>query len=294
MFSNVDVRRSVPAVIARAVASVAARLLLLTQVSLAGVAPPLWAQTAPNSDPTYQALRNLTVGSESVRVTNLDLKRDKGTFHLHSGSVCFAAPVQGKVTGAVFTGNGNFVLDAPPSEGNMLKLLTNENEFSESFTEMTLRFTDSTYDEIKKAGQAASEACKADAMKDSQRVTRTKLKENLEARILEDLLSPEPGGLFVAFIHGKRYNDKERFTIDPHQAGDQVQLMTYDENKLGIWGSFNLSGEHKEGTVGMPIRIEHQELDTTIENNATLTGKATTTFVAGLGGMRVVAFDLFP
>ena len=51
---------------------------------------------APNSDPTYQALRNLTLSGEGVSVTNVDLKRDVGTFHLRSGTVCFANPVQGR------------------------------------------------------------------------------------------------------------------------------------------------------------------------------------------------------
>lgn len=44
----------------------------------------------PNSDPTYQALRNLTLSGEAVSVNNLDLKRDAGTFHLHSGTVCLS------------------------------------------------------------------------------------------------------------------------------------------------------------------------------------------------------------
>jgi peptidase M1-like protein len=269
-------------------------LLFLATISiLLGIVPVSCAQSGPNSDQTYQALRNVILSGESVSVSNLELKRDAGTFHLRSGTVCFAAPVQGKVTGAVFAGDGNFVLDAPPSERGMLKLLTKENEFSENFSQMALRFTDSTYEEIKKGGSAASGACDAGPLKDSQRTTRYRLKENLEVRILQDLLSPEPGGVFVAFIRGKRYNDKELFTIDPHESGDQVQFMTYDENKYGLWASFRSSGEYKKGTVGMPIGIEHQQLDTTIEGNANLTGKAATTFVARLDGVRVVPLNLF-
>src|SRR5271170_4871455 len=84
---------------------------------------------APNSDPVYQQLRNLTLSGEAVSVSNFSLKRDAGTFHLHSGTVCFVAPVQGKVTGAVFIGEGNFVLDPPlESERKSLKLLTKEDE----------------------------------------------------------------------------------------------------------------------------------------------------------------------
>ena len=37
----------------------------------------------------------------------------------------------------------------------MLKLLTKENEFSETFSQMVLRFTDSTYEEIKGASTPA-------------------------------------------------------------------------------------------------------------------------------------------
>jgi len=103
-------------------------------------------QPGANSDPTYQQLRNLTLGAEAVSVNNFELKRDAGTFHLHSGTVCFVAPVQGKVTGAVFVGEGNFILDPPQSERSMLKLFSKENEFSEKFEHLVLRFTDSTYD----------------------------------------------------------------------------------------------------------------------------------------------------
>jgi hypothetical protein len=52
--------------------------------------------SAPNSDPIYQQLRNITLDSESVNVTGLDLKRDAATFHLHSGIVCFVPAVARK------------------------------------------------------------------------------------------------------------------------------------------------------------------------------------------------------
>jgi hypothetical protein len=273
-------------------------LLLTATVILSGQAAS--AQTAapgPNSDPTYQALRNLTLGSESVSVSNFELKREAATFHLRSGTVCFAVPVAGRVTAAVFTGDGNFVLTPPASEAAMLKLLTKENEFSENFSQMVLRFTDSTYDEIKKGGTAGSSGCDSGLLKDSQHVTRHKLKQNLESRILEDLLSPEPGGLFVAFIHGKRYNGQELYQIDPHDNRDQVDFSTYDENKYGDWASFPMSSElsdkKKKGAVGQPIRIQHQQIEATLEKSANLIGKTQTTFTANLNGLRVAPFDLF-
>jgi hypothetical protein len=262
---------------------------------------------APNSDPTYQQLRNLSLSGEVVSVNNLTLKRDAAKFHLRSGTVCFLGSVQGKVTGAVFSGDGSLVLDVPlAGERSSLKLLTKESEFSEAFDHLVLRFTDGTFDEIKKHSGVASGGCEVGSLQDSQKTMRKKLNYNLDGRIFEDVLSPEPGGLFVAFVHGKHYNDKEIFAIDPHGAPalimplapEEVELITYDESKFGAWASFHLSDEYKNGTAtgaqkNALVHIEHQSLDSTIEKNASLIGKATTTFVAQTNGVRVVPFDLF-
>ncbi len=146
---------------------------------------------------------------------------------------------------------------------------------------------------LRKAAAPPPLACDAGLLKDSQNTTRHKLKNNLEARILEDVLSPEPGGLFYAFIHGKRYNDKEIYEINPDWGSYQVSFRTYDENKLGEWASFSLSGKHARDSVGKPMRIEHQQLDVTFEKNGSLSGKAATDLVAQRNGVRVVPFDLF-
>lgn len=258
--------------------------------------------SGPNSDPIYQQLRNIGLGGEAVTVSNLDLKRDTATFHLHSGIVCFVGPVQGKVTGAVFVGNGGMNLDAPNlDEKKSLRLLTKEDEFSENFEHLVLRFTDQTYEEIKKAGTPANSSCDAGLLQDSQHITRKKLHNNISARILQDVLSDKPGGLFVAFISGKRYDSKMLFMIDPNgawdAAPDEVELMTYGENKSGTWAAFRSSPEYASrlgATRGRTsIHIERQQLDATIEKNAHLTSKATTSFVARTDGVRAVAFNLF-
>jgi len=268
------------------------------------------ASIAPNSDPIYRQLRDVGLSGEALAVNNLTLKRDAATFHLNSGSVCFLAPVQGKVTGAVFVGSGTMILEPPlPMEMSSLKLLTKENEFSENFSQLVLRFTDSTYDELKKSGNGGnSTGCDSGLLDNTKNALRHNrmLKYNLDGRILEDVLGSEPGGLFVAFVHGKRYNDKEIYAIDPHGAPslimavapEEVELLTYDENKLGVWAAFHLSDEYKTGTAtgsqkNSVLHIEHQQLDTTIEKNANLIGKAITTFVAGANGLRVAPFDLF-
>jgi len=266
---------------------------------------PLVADQAPNADASYQQLRNITVGTEAVTVSDLTLKRDAAHFQLNSGTVCFLSPVQGKVTGAIFVGEGRLLLTPPvAAEQRSLKLLTKETEFSESFNQLVLRFTDTTYDELKKAGKPGSpSACDAGLLSDSQHTMRKKLHYNLDARILQDVLSPEPGGFFIAFIRGKHYSDKMLLAIDPHGLPDvypeEIELQTYEDNKEGVWAAFHYSSEYRDGMASSAqqnnvVHIEHQQLDTELEKSGHLNGKAVTTIVARQSGVRVVPFALFP
>jgi hypothetical protein len=294
-------------------AALVAALLPLAHSTAAQSVPP--ASVGANSDPTYQKLRNISLG-EAVSVTDLTLQRDAGVFHLHSGMLCFLEPVGGRITGAVFQGDGSLTLTPPTaSEMRSLSLLTREPEFNEQFNTLVLRFTDGTYDEIKKAAHPASQSCDAHALQESQNAARKRLRYNIDGRILQDLLGTGPGGFFIAFISGKRYSDRMVYAIDPHgvpplafyAAGaisdalplgpEEVVLMTYADNKAGYWAVFHLSDEYKSGTAtgsqkNSVLQIEHQQLDTTIDRSAHLSGKADTTFVSRVDGLKVVPFNL--
>jgi Peptidase family M1 domain len=257
----------------------------------------VFAQAAPSPDAsaTYSALRNLALGSESVSISNYDLKRDAATFRFRSGTICFLAPVNNKVTGAVFVGDATFLLNPPfESERKSLEYLTKSSEFNEHFERALFRFTDSTYDDLKKAGAPASGGCDANILKDSQNVTRHRLKHNLEIDVLAELLSPNPRPMFIAFIHGKNYNDKELFQLDPNQDANQVEFITYDENKFGEWAAFNFTEPHPAGSAGKNFRMDHHTLETSFEKSGALTGKSTTTIVSLRNGLRVLPLDLFP
>ena len=262
-----------------------------------------------NSDPTYQALRNIGLSGEVVATHSLVLKRDAGTLIFKSGNLYFLAPVAGKVTGAVFVGEGNFQL-APSvkAERQSLSILTKDPEgvINEEFNQAVFRFTDDTYGEVKKLGsmsQGPVDAHAKDILNDHQSLLRHTLHYNLSGRILQDLLSDQEGGLLYAFIKGKKYSGKLLFAIDPHGAPsvepEEVVLLTYDEAKLGIWCSFHLAPEYASGKAtgnqkNALIDIEHQQLDMTIERNGKIQGTATTRFLAQSDRVRVLPFDLFP
>jgi hypothetical protein len=259
---------------------------------------------AANSNSTYQQLRRIGLSGEAVSVSDFILRRDAGVFTFKTGTFYFTAPVEGKITGAVFLGQGEFALNPPLSyERVSLSRITKEPTMTERFETVVLRFTDDTAAEIKAAGKpGTSSGNPASALNDSLEASRHKLHHNLDARILQDVLSPSPGGLFVAFIHGQKYNSKLLYQIDPHGAGfvapEEISLLTYDDNNSGIWAAFHYTREYQSRTArgteeNAAIDVQHQALDTRIERNGNLHGKAATTFAAQSDGVRVVPFELF-
>jgi len=234
----------------------------------------------------------------------ITLKRDVGTLQFNSGTICFLKAVNGKTTGAVFVGAGRLLLDPPvPWEQASLSVLTKENEYSESFDHAVLRFTDDAYNELKHSAKPGGTGCGSDYLPASQKASRKEMQYNLDARILQDVLSPEPGGLFTAFIHGKHYDGRTFFSIDPHGNPDlgpeEVALSTYGEARKGVWASFHLAAEYATGMAKSSQKngvylIDHQTLDTTVDKSGRLDGKAVISLTAQTPGVRVVPFQLFP
>jgi hypothetical protein len=158
-----------------------------------------------NHDPAYVALRSIRVGTEMVRIKDFTLKRDAGTFVFHSGAFHLLEPVAGKITGAIFIGEGSFSLTPPIQvEQRYLGILTKGQPFVEEFGSAVFRFTDGTEQDIKKAAVNDSSSAAGDPnglLDDVRQQLRKKLRSNLDARLLEDVLSSRQGGAFFAFIN---------------------------------------------------------------------------------------------
>lgn len=270
------------------------------------------AAVAPNSDPIYQQLRNITPGGKTVAVKDFVLKCDAGTFTFTSGNFVFLTPVEGKTTGAVFIGTATFSLTPHlEAEKHSLQLLTKSSGMVEQFKSAVFRFTDGTETEIEAKGSApdASTVTQADEMfADIRRALRKNLQYNLEARILQDVLSTQPGTFFCAFIKGQKYSGREIYVMDRHGvpadfidwdvAPEEVAFFTYNDNKIGLWTASHYLNEYTTGDasgrqVNESYRILNQKLEVTVEKNGQLTGTATTTILPLTQGLRVVALRLF-
>jgi hypothetical protein len=63
---------------------------------------------SPNALKAYLALRTDLPGAESVTVKDFTLAREGAAFHFDQGVFYLYSPVEGRVTGAVFMGTGQF------------------------------------------------------------------------------------------------------------------------------------------------------------------------------------------
>jgi hypothetical protein len=122
----------------------------------------LAAQHSGNSNSVYQQLRGLLPGGEVVVANNLELRREGATFTFRHGEIAFYGEVNGKVTGAVFKGDGHLHITPPTAEErHNLSLINHSEEFDEDFDQVVMRFTDLTAAELRKARTVKGQPDKA-------------------------------------------------------------------------------------------------------------------------------------
>ncbi len=274
-----------------------------------------------NSDPNYLGLRSGTPGGV-FHVENLQVRRNVGTFEFRSGDFSFGAPVLGKTTLAVFTGEGVFRLKPPNTiDTNYLKLVSGEPEVDEPFRSVVLLFTDDTADEIRKVAMPRDEASHAaqafaefrsrvERRGDQPRSMVEQLLggeeiPNIDADLLRDLYSGSRHA-FYAYIHGAKHADL-RFTVSDSGAIPQMPspeetgLIRLDESggDDAIWYLDHLKTEQDSHRASSSenrrwVEAEHYRIDTVIASNDHLAGTCDIRFKVLVNGTRVIKFGLLP
>ena len=268
--------------------------------------------TKANSDQTYQELRRQAKAAGEfsgpfATVNNLVIKRDAATFTLKSGEIYFAPPVKDRTVGAVFFGEGELTLMPPTEvEKHSLALFTKQPSITEAFDRLVLRFTDTTFEEIKSSAQArmstnGPQATRAqDAYRENQFLHRKTLRRNVELRMLVDLYNPRRPGFFTAFVDGGRFK-KLIFQYDPFGIPDvspeEVLLSSYGDTDFGYWTAFHRANEYAQNTASSDedhriYDITHHEIDSVIRGTK-LTCSDTLTLRGLDAGTRVLPFRLF-
>jgi hypothetical protein len=260
-----------------------------------------------DADPTYTALRAARPAGPAVAVQDLQLERDVFRFQFVRGRFQFLEPVSGRVTGAVFVGEGTWQL-TPAGEGarRHLALLQNDPKLevlTDRFESLVLLFTDGTEAEIRKPGSETPADGRAASVWDSFRKRQRKdLETNLQLRLLADVLGgTEPSsGLFIALVDGKKLPPAAvvvdpsglRWISDMSMAGDAGSLLYVVHEREG--GSWYLEARRNVAAAPPPppARAAHYAIETTIQKNEHVQGDTTITLEALRDGVRVLPVAL--
>jgi hypothetical protein len=128
-------------------------LSLLACGALAQTAEPLAGQPQSAPSATLKLYRDLrSVGLDRTHLYRArEMVIDREDFHLYltNGTLAFTRTVDGRVTGALFEGEGEILLNPSDQvERQSLGLFTGAGVLTESFTGVYLRFNDDTYKEL--------------------------------------------------------------------------------------------------------------------------------------------------
>jgi hypothetical protein len=260
-----------------------------------------------NQDPVYVKLRDLQP-TECFVVENLSLERDAAVFLFRSGKVCPTPPVEGRVTSAVFLGDGQFTLRPSGAFPGHAQHYMRTAGIDEPFTEAAFLFTDDTYTQLRGTAKSTPLDERAAAVLRNMRghvrggLEHYERLENLDAEILAGLYNPQRPLFFRAYLKGQKHSNL-RFAIHPGgRSGLEPEEVTLENHEVesekgGVLYMSHLQSELKAGTASSDedksfVRGESYTIDTTVAGNDRLAGNCTVGFRALHEGERVVHFAL--
>src|SRR5262249_47549828 len=225
----------------------------------------LRAQTATDSsaDATsiYHQLQSFTLSEKAFALENVVFRHDHVTITVQQGKLFLAAPVAGKVRGAVFTGIGKVHAEPPPlveEQDNVRRLLNSDNvevEFKTAVFRFTGDFANSLAQNAKTSDEKPGKAQDLAVALDGRFLEENGV--NLSSRILGSILNSEPVPFFFARFEG----GKQRFDylFDPLaqlpamyfgiDSGEKGLLLSYDPTifRSDIWTAFYAEDEYARG-----------------------------------------------
>lgn len=237
----------------------------------------------------------------TFKIREVNINRDALHLTLHRGTLAFFTPVHGRITGAVFVGDGE-ILVMPPNkiEKFQLNKFTGSPVLTERFLSAVFRFTDGTYDEIMKAVDESSPPEPAElSLENTWGEAVRALSLNLNFRILQNLLGDRPHAFFHAAINGQTQGWFEAIYDD---RGFEPVLLGRVTQEAGIsypdiWCSFR-SPRNKTGQTEIDLRqlqsydIVAVDVDAEISATARLTATSTIHLKSMAEGERLLAFEL--
>lgn len=245
----------------------------------------------------YNALNALRLDpAATYRVVNanrIELRRGGVEIYFEDGEIAFFAPIDGRVTGFVFSGRGHaLAFPREPVEKQQMAHFLGATILDQVFLTAYVRFTDDTAEDLLRQLQSA----KLMAQTDADFTARTdpllaQLNAAQSLRILEDRVTQNPKPYFYAALEGVDtgpfdflFDLRRREPVllgQRHKAGDSYY---YD-----VWASYAVPG-----VTAPPVdfRALDYTIDTTILPDDSLEATASVHVRADVSGERIVTFQL--
>jgi Peptidase family M1 domain len=270
----------------------------LALVGLCWLVMPAGASAADKSPrELYDALNALRIDPASTYqidpADRIALRRADVQLSFDEGKLAFLAPLDGRTTGAVFSGRGH-VLAAPRGavEKQQMARFLGAPVLDQDFTYVALRFTDPTADDL--LGQLSTARLPPQRDPDFAERWNTLLAASnpmQSLRILFDSLSANPQPYFHAAIDGTATGpfdvviDLGRYEPvllgQPRKSGDRT---FYD-----VWASYQVPGVPR----GRPaFHALHYSIDTSLLADNSLDARADVRLRAEESGERLLVFQL--
>src|SRR2546428_6767566 len=273
--------------------------------------PPRAATAATEYEKAFAQLADIAPDPSRVAaVHGLTLKRDLATFEFIDGQMALFRPVEGRVWGAVFTGQGTFSFRPPTEiERAQLKRYYKTDSLVVSFESLALLFADSTLVELAYRakyvpGAIAKKA--APVLRKTLDLLLDRKSMDINYSVGKTCLEGASNELFFAYIEQTGSGDNVIFEIDPFQT-EQVQLwrpvkaMAFQNRVRNreVICQFPLEADRESGTIPgcdytATYDAEHYRIRSRFDGGLKLTAETVVRFRSLEEGQNWLALALDP
>ncbi len=262
--------------------------LLLVSTGFAGASPP----DSPRD--LYQALNAIRVDPARVySVRDLSLRRDAVSITFNEGDLAFFAPLDDRVSGAVFTGQGRVIATPPEAaERRSLAQFLGVPLLDQSFTRAYLRFTDGTAAELERQLRQAGAQPRTDQeFADRWSLTVANLNPDQSLRVMMDWLATDPLSYFYADLAGETTGPFD--VLVDNRRPEQVLIgqprLVEGSSFYDVWASFPRSDPPATLETFLPLGYT---IETHIAQDRSLEGQTTLRLRAARGGERMILLEM--
>jgi hypothetical protein len=258
---------------------------------------PVSSATEQSPHELYDALNALRLDPAATYQlathNRIELRRGDVEIYFEEGKLAFFAPIDGRVTGFVFSGRGHaLAFPREPVEKQQMAHFLGAPVLDQEFLSAYVRFTDDAADDLLRQFHSANLAPQLDtAFTSLSDPFVAQLNASQSLRILEDRLSQNPRPYFCAILEGVETGTFD-LLFDPQQ---REQVLLGQHRKSGnymyydVWASYSVPG-----SVPPPVNFRALDyaLDTAVLPDNSLDATATVHLRAETSGERVLTFQL--